>query len=143
MGGRSVTALTFEVPLPPRELSPNRTRNVFHLRKAAIVAAYKEQCFVLARQALRDNLDYPTAPPKAAVSVTFCLKDTKVGRALAYHPTDADNALGSLKACFDGMVLAGVLRTDTWDGMEIGKVRADKTSGPHVTVTVEAMEAGE
>ena len=131
------TALSFVVPLPPRELSPNRTRNEHWSGKSEAVAAYRQLAMVQAHNAAV-TVQW-TNPAKCRVSLVFGLKDQSVADKACYHPRDADNAVASVKALVDGMVDAMVLESDRWANMELGSVTADKLRPASVYVTVEAV----
>ena len=123
--------LVLQFPLPPSDLSPNRSRNVHWSRKSKTVADYREFVCILARNgALHVGW---VAPEKATVSLLWCLKD---GRGKGYQPRDADNAVGAAKTLLDCLRDAGVLVDDTWAHMRLGGVDVDKQRGPYVEVTV-------
>ena len=90
--------LTITLPLPHKGLSPNAR---CHWRaKAKHTKAYRRAAFYAARSAT-------AAEPRWTTARTSVRWYTKTVR----HP-DADNALSSLKACWDGMKDAGILADD-------------------------------
>jgi hypothetical protein len=128
--------LEFTVPLPPRDLSPNRTRNTHWSRKSSAVSDYRQLVAIHARNATPSAWETPAT---ARVSLIFGLKNTDQGDRACYHPKDADNALASFKAGIDGMVDSGLLESDRWENLEIGLVRASKVSPAGVYVTLEVL----
>jgi len=129
-----MSALIVVCPLPPLELSPNRTRNVHHFAKAGAVADYRQLCAVLARNAAL-SAAWET-PARARVSLLWGLKGA---RGDGYAPRDADNSVAAFKAGIDGLCDAEIIESDRWANLELGSVRCDKSAGPFVRVTVEAL----
>jgi len=89
------------LPLPPRILSPNCPVGSFRGRMMRAAAAKKQKC--LAQESAEDALR-GARWKKASVQAIF------------YHTTkrrrDDVNALASLKAAYDGVILAGLLPDD-------------------------------
>ena len=100
-----IESLNITLPPPPRELSPNHTigSRGARLGKAMKVKQYRQSACYHALSAMGR-----TTPPRweraTARAVFYCA--TKRRR-------DADNALGSLKAAFDGLRDAGVIADDS------------------------------
>lgn len=132
--------ITFTVDLPPKELSPNMTRNVHWHVKNDAVNQYKAQVSAVCRQAMGPQ---GLAFSRARISLVFGLRDRRpkelkrVDR--RYHPEDFDNAIGSIKALIDGVVVAGLVPDDSWKHLECGSVRPDFGDGPWVLVTIEEI----
>ena len=109
--------LEITLPLPPRELSPNGRPH--HLAKAKRVKEYRSESMMSAMCAVRDLGDsdshgFPWL--EAVIQIRWFAKTKSF--------PDADNALASLKAAFDGLVDAGVLSDDrrvTYPPVEIAK----------------------
>ena len=135
------TALTFRLDLPPRVLSPNMTRNVHWTKKNEQVVEYKHLVEVNALNAARAA--GWQAPYLARVSLCWHLLDKRPAWLKSsdprYKPMDPDNAIGASKALFDGLTKAKVIRDDTWDHLEIGRIWCTHESGPYVMVTIEAV----
>ena len=130
-------AFTFEVPLPPRELSSNRSHD--HWRGRAAAAREYRQVVGWSAKAMAVAERWPVAVCGVnRVSLLFGVKGAR--RAGLYAPRDQANAVAAFKAGFDGMVDAGLLVDDSSRYMELGSVRIDPCCGPAVVVTVEALE---
>jgi hypothetical protein len=125
--------ITFQVPLPPRELSPNTYK---HWRKVS--GAKKEYRNLVYLEGLH-KFDTPSAGDvgfaRCRLSLTFCIK----GGRPAYQPRDAANALSAFKAGIDGLVDAGMCPDDSQKHLELGAILIDSKRGPFVEVTVEAI----
>ena len=94
-------SVELDLPMPPRELSPNYRG---HWGKVGFIRkGYRQHCQVLAQNMMQAGGEYPLAPPVVA-EVTFTFPDRRW--------RDQDNALASLKACWDGLVDAGLLADD-------------------------------
>lgn len=94
--------VSFELPFPPRGLSPNSRQ---HWRvKASLAAQYRETCGWVGKETMqRYGLTSPLEPPVRA-EVTFVLPNRR--------RRDPDNLMASLKAAWDGLVDAGLLVDD-------------------------------
>ncbi len=131
----AATAITFEVPLPPRELSSNGSHGHWS-RKSRAAKQYRLACRFGALAATQ----CATAPEivrceRVRVSYLFGIKDArKLG---LYCPRDVSNAIAAFKAGQDGIVDAGLIRDDSARYMELGTVTIDPKVGPFVRVTVE------
>lgn len=93
--------MTISLPLPPRDLLPNRRGSLWAYRRAA--KAYRRDAFFAAKAALHGH-----TPPQLA--------HAKV-RARYYHRRisdrmDPDNSIACLKPAIDGLVDAGILVDD-------------------------------
>ena len=119
------------LPLPNKALSPNWTVGSIggRMMKAAAVKKY--------RHLVRDRIEQETIESlpwgKVLVSAAFFYA-TKRRR-------DPDNAMGSLKAAYDGIVDAGVVVDDDFEHMS----RAEPSicfdaSCPMVILTIERLE---
>lgn len=115
--------ITFELPYPPRELSPNG-RSYF-IKKNNITQQYK----LIAKMSARNAKPRDHVPWKQAISqVTFYRKQR--GRKM-----DADNCLAQMKSAFDGMVLAGVIVDDCGLSHKPVLFEIDKAN-PRVVITI-------
>lgn len=101
--------LTFEAPLPPRELAQNyrgHWAKIHRVRKD-----YRFTVFVIARQSISQFPGKLTLPlDKIKVETTWYTGTKK--RDGLYRPRDYDNAMGSLKTLHDALVDAGIVRDD-------------------------------
>ena len=103
-----MTELAIEVPaLPPRELSPHR--GIGDFRREAVKRAYRDEWYAwgyyLALEQLRGQ-----APPgweRAEVTLTLYARDKR-------NIWDTDNLIAALDPLVDGLVQAGVLKTDKY-----------------------------
>jgi len=103
--------LLIELAWPPRDLSPNA--RVHRFARARALAAYRLEAAWSATAALR-ALRLPRPEWKrASVNVLAYLGPRQ-------PKPDADNILASLKAAFDGLQDAGIVRNDR--GLELGPV---------------------
>jgi Holliday junction resolvase RusA-like endonuclease len=115
--------IEIHLPIPPKWCNPNVRCNPFG--KARAVRSLRNTARVEAAGAWDD--DWP--PMKSAsVSVTFNYH--------RYRKRDADNLLGTLKAAFDGIADAGVVRDDTSLRYEPVRLKNMKTIPEGVTVTI-------
>lgn len=131
-----MSTLSFQCPLPPRELSPNAGYRGDWRRFNTAAQAYKQIVWAYARNAGIEAAW--TAPERVRVSVEFWTKHQK-GDGL-YRPLDAPNAVSAWKAGYDALVLAGLFSDDNWRVMELGETRIRPDLGPGVFVVVEAIE---
>lgn len=125
--------LELQLPLPPREASPNN--HASRLARMRALAGYRWLVGALARQAL-ERSSWPIAP-RVRLSLTYRLAG---GRDGFYRPNDPDNALAACKPLLDGLVDAGVIVDDSWRWLEIGSIRCDRDAGPGVLVQLEVIE---
>lgn len=121
--------ITFQVPLPPRELSPNTYKHWRIVSQAK--KAYRRDIGLEAIQPLRGFLS-----DKVGLSLAFCVKGA---RGMAYQPRDEANALSAFKAGIDGLIDAGLCEDDSRKYLHICSVSIDSKRGPFVEVTVEAL----
>lgn len=113
--------LEITLPLPYRELSPNHTvgSRGQRLAKSAKVKRYRNESCEAAMVAVADLEDWRACGfpwLEAVIQIRWFAKTKPF--------PDADNALASLKAAFDGLVDAGVLSDDrrvTYPPVEIAK----------------------
>lgn len=99
------TRILVTLPLPPRALSPNGRAHWATVRKHK--AAQKKSAWTQAFLAIRAY--YGSLAPRwdrARVRTTYYVRDKRGMK------RDADNALASLKAAFDGIAEAGVVEND-------------------------------
>ena len=119
------------LPLPPKVLSPNWTVGSMGSRFAKAAAIKKQKR--ITREAIEECMLGDIPWERVDVGVVF------------YHKTkrkrDEDNAMGSLKAAYDGMVAAGLVGDDDWKHMsrKVPKFRIDKTF-PRVEIALERLE---
>ena len=129
-----MTALTFEVDLPPHSWSPNSRAH--WRRKHGDGASYKHAVAILAMQATRLAGIAPYALDPGRISLEFGTQFSR-GKKL-YSPRDCDNAIAAFKYGMDGLVAGGIFRDDSAEHVELGQVTINRRSGPFVRITVEA-----
>ena len=123
--------ITFQVPLPPRELSPNTYK---HWRKVSgAKKEYRQEVWV---HAVAKSGRFVKPAGKVRLSLTFCIKG---GRGVGYQPRDAANGLSAFKAGIDALVDAHLAQDDSQKHLELGAILIDSKRGPFVEVTVEAI----
>lgn len=126
MAGR--IRLKVRLDLPPKELTPNC--RCHFMAKANKTKKYRsaamETAMVAASEAgMSDPMD------RASVKATFYCRDSRA--------RDADNALASLKAAFDGLADAGVVTNDRKLRFEPVEFCVDRDS-PRVELVVKEMK---
>lgn len=87
--------MRIELPFPPRDLSPNRARNVHWSRKAGVVRNYRASACNLTLDAIGRQGRPALEDGEIPISVTFHPPDNR-GR-------DRTNMEASLKAAWDGI----------------------------------------
>jgi len=129
--------LVVRLGLPPVELSPNQRAH--RLDKARAAADYRQEARLMGWGAKVEA--HWERPARARVSLLFGLKDTRAPhvRTLTYHPRDADNAVGAVKALIDGLRDAEIIVDDNWAALVLGSVTATYEDGPWVEVTIEPV----
>lgn len=112
-------AFLFEVdlPLPPKMLSPNVSAH--WAVKARAVKKYREDCGVLVKMAMRKAKALSSGPAeRAVVDIEYrCHRES-----FGYAAKDTQNAISALKAAIDGMVDAGVVKSDSAKRVSWGSV---------------------
>ena len=101
MSRHKLRAIVLEpLPLPPRELSPNRRVGLHYRTRAKLVKEYRESVGWFCKG---KNRGEPLE--RASIQVTAWLRDKR-------SVLDGDNCLAWLKSLFDGLQDGGVLATD-------------------------------
>lgn len=119
--------------LPPKECSPNGR---YHWAvKSAAVKAYRSRVAYECKRLLQCRHIQPITE-KVQIDLTFYLyrgRDPmeKYVRECRYFPRDEDNARASFKAGQDGMVDAGLLRSDSKGYVRAGVTRLLTTLRDH------------
>ncbi len=112
--------------LPPAALSPNGRS---HWRvKALATKTYKEECLLLSRLYLAKFGKPPG--PVVVINYTFYVALFKRGSVMVrdgcYRPRDVDNAIASIKALQDSLVVSGMIDSDSAAHLQIGWVVIDR-----------------
>lgn len=119
--------LTISLPLPVKVLQPNCTIGSFggRMMKASATKRYRR----LACEAVEAERIESGPWRKVKVAAEFFFKDSRI--------RDQDNAMGSLKAVYDGIVDSGLIPDDDYKQMERGvpEFSIDKKH-PRVELTI-------
>lgn len=115
-----MNSVTIELPLPPKELSPNA--RVHWRKKSEAVKNYRLHSFVASYQG-KHNPRWPAATTQA----TFYFKHKR--------RRDKDNFNAMLKSAWDGMVDAGLLKDDDQLTHKPTVFETDKDN-PRVEITI-------
>ncbi len=126
-----VGTLVIEFQLPYRELSSNA--RLGWREKSAYTAQYRQDCAVIAREAMRAQQWLPVASQVRMDLLCGIKGGRKVQR---YQPRDEANALHATKAAIDSLVSAGVIKDDSRRFLTIGSVRITAEDGPWVRVNL-------
>ena len=124
----------FEVPLPPRELSPNGRADWHEQMRAK--ATYRGEVALLCRSACNRIVWKP--PARARVALVFGTAPARVPDGF-YRPRDVPNAIAAFKAGYDGLIDGGAIQDDDGRRMTLGHTEIDPKRGPGVYVVVEAV----
>ena len=119
-------SITVTLPIPPRELSPNHTvgSRGGRLGKAAKTRHYRE------------NARWSTLPACLGKGLFWSAATVRIRwHTKTKRRPDADNALASLKAAFDGFTDAGIWTTDRNVRYEPIDFAIDRTN-PRVEITI-------
>lgn len=131
--------MIIEIPLPPKELSPNGGHGHWAARARA-TKAHREVAWWKAFSVLTTNR-MARCTTKAIISVEYrCSKGAD-----GYVARDVQNAIIALKAAIDGLVQGGILVGDSkafleWGRVELVTTKSDPrwlAKGDGVTITVE------
>lgn len=124
-------SLTIVIPLPTKVLSPNFT--VGGLGGRFMVAASRKRFRRLTKEAI-DAEEIETLPWKKVKVMPVLYYKTNRRR-------DIDNAMGSLKSVYDGIVDAGVVPDDTQEYMRREELLCDVDKDcPRLILCLERME---
>jgi hypothetical protein len=143
--------ITVTIPLPPKYVSQNQAHRHWTKRGAA-AKTYRERCAALFSVVPRMR------PPIRVSTEWFLGRNPALSEPLEYtkgglyylcgpyYPRDAQNAVGSLKAAFDGLVDAGVVKSDAAANLTLGATVLHTTEKAHggrscVEVTIEGEPA--
>ena len=134
MTGTEGRVYTVEVPLPPRELSPNTYRHWRAVSKAK--KEYRLDCYVAFKAA--------AIPTMGRIRVSLDFYNGRIPGCDRYRPWDVGNAISSCKGLLDSLVDAGIVKDDSRRYMELGPVRIFGTKQEHggrscVDVTIEEV----
>lgn len=132
--------IEFEVPLPPRGLSPNLNGSKAHWARIMEARSEYRGTVKLLGVSQRNRTPGWTPPFLARVSLRFGIARGPLRSDGFYRPIDLGNAVAAFKAGFDGLVDAGLLREDHAEAMELGRVTISREHGPGVLVRVEGLE---
>lgn len=117
--------------LPEMKLSTNGRGNLHFIERNKLVTAAKDEAYYISKNAL-SKCDYWQVPNKARISYEFYTNDRRV--------KDLDNLISATKATVDGLVLAGVISSDSGWNLSIGKAELIFASQKQTRLIIEAME---
>lgn len=125
--------MTIELPLPPRECSPNWTGH--YMLKANAVRRYRDDChfaFYLA-YAGRDGKFLGQNPNPLHTPITIHLEYFCCRRPgdRSYFPKDSDNAIGAFKHGRDSLKDAGLIPDDSAKYVIVGRCNIYRTKREH------------
>ena len=119
------------LPLPSKVLQPNFTVGSYggRMMKAAATKRYRR----LAREAVEEACEGVPWWEACRVEAEFFFRDSR--------RRDQDNAMGSIKAAYDGIVDAGLVNDDDYDQMKRGepKFSVDKAC-PRIQLTITRLD---
>lgn len=118
--------MRIELPMPTRNLSPNRSRKVHFGTVTKVKNAYGEQCLPIANVAVRSS---GWVPRKGDIPMKITFHFTSRTR----H--DADNSLGSMKRGLD--VVAAAMGVDDAQFWPMVLERTFGAKYPHVVIEVD------
>ncbi len=122
-----MNTLEITLPHPPRILSPNG-RPGHYMQKARATKKYRRDAVYATMHACSaKGQEWELHLPKATVQATFYYR--------LQRRRDPDNLLASIKAAFDGLVKAGLLKDDNGLTHLPTQVAIDKAD-PRVVLTV-------
>lgn len=117
--------------LPNMQLSTNGRGQIHFMERSKLVQEAKDEAYLLAKESL-SKCSWWTTPTKARISYEFYTDDKRV--------KDLDNLISATKATVDGLVLAGVIHSDSgWD-LSIGKAELLPSTSKQTRLIIESME---
>lgn len=134
-----MSILTFHVPLPPKELSPNYSSRFNRRGVSKAKHDYRAEVGLIAGSAR--NAAKWSMPGRVRVSLLFgTVPNARRLPDPFYRPADEPNAVDAFKGGFDGLVDAHLFSDDRARVMKLGDVSIDSSVGPWVRITVETIE---
>lgn len=116
--------MTLTLPFPPSALLPNRARGLHWAKKGRIASEYRQAVGWTARTDWGRRR--PLRPP-VTLAVMFVVADNR--------RRDVDNLVAAFKAGLDGLVDAGVIVGDHWQGLTISYT-VERGTSAHVRIEV-------
>jgi hypothetical protein len=117
--------------LPNMKLSTNGRGQIHYMERSKLVQEAKDEAYFLAKEAL-SKCDYWIAPEKARISYEFYTNDKRV--------TDLDNLVSAEKCHVDGLVLAGIISSDSGWKLSIGRADLIFATYKQTRLIIEAIE---
>lgn len=115
-----------ELPLPPKDLMPNRANGKHWASVSSLKKSYREECWFMTKYQAKD---YEEQPKRLKVDLVYMLPD---GR----H-RDADNLLAASKAGLDGMAQALGVDDKVFEPITVHRIYKSKT--PKLIVRLEKL----
>jgi hypothetical protein len=117
--------------LPEMKLSTNGRGQIHYMERSKLVQEAKDEAYLLAKESL-SKCSWWIVPTKARISYEFYSNDKRV--------KDLDNLISAEKAHVDGLVMAGVINSDSgWD-LSIGKAQLLPANMKETRLIIEALE---
>jgi len=117
--------------LPNMKLSTNGRGQIHFMERSKLVQEAKDEAYLLAKESL-SKCSWWIVPTKARISYEFYTNDRRV--------KDLDNLISATKATVDGLVLAGLITSDSgWD-LSIGKAELLTANQKQTRLIIEAID---
>ena len=117
--------------LPNMKLSTNGRGQIHFMERSKLVQEAKDEAYLLAKESL-SKCSWWIVPTKARISYVFYTNDRRV--------KDLDNLISATKATVDGLVLAGLITSDSgWD-LSIGKAELLTANQKQTRLIIEAID---
>uniref|UniRef100_A0A6M3J2V9 Uncharacterized protein n=1 Tax=viral metagenome TaxID=1070528 RepID=A0A6M3J2V9_9ZZZZ len=118
--------ITFDC-LPPSELYPNKLRKIHWTKRAEVEAVSRKLGFYTAKQFQGQW----QAPEMAKISYLFTVTDKRI--------RDVEALLIAMKPIIDGIVDAGILKSDDCWHLSIGGASVELGKSPQTILTIEGI----
>ena len=126
--------ISFEIPLPPRMLSPNARGH--WAKKSRAVKAYREAGKIGCLCGMGR-----TRPRYERIEIEYDFYLRRIPGADCYYPRDEDNARSAMKPAQDGFVDAGIVVSDSAERVTVKVVRLHRKA-EKACVVVRIREVG-
>ena len=116
---------------PDMKLSTNGRGNLHFFTRSKLVQEAKDEAYLLAKEAL-SKCSYWKAPEKARIHYEFYTNNRTI--------KDLDNVISATKATIDGLVLAGVIKSDSGWNLSIGGAQLIHSEEKQTRLIIENMD---
>ncbi len=148
--------LTFEIPLPPKDCSPNRASHQHFRHRSTATKEYRKAVWAIAKEAMpavyvpvpvRIHHEWYMGQSKTETSLRAAYLASGGKKKLPsefYRPRDKQNAIAALKAAIDGIVDARIIPDDNDEWLDWGQCTFYRKPEQHggrscVVITLEAL----